>query len=340
MTRVLISILTVGLLACGGSAPRAATPRAATTRAETSGAATSAAATPGAETTGAATTGAATAGVAADDRERAPADSGAASPGEPGPAPRDTGAFAINQADKSSRPQQAKLAATDTEAAVRFFVIDKDKGPIKGIVISLTSPTGQKFYTEETDAEGFAEVLVPIATTYDLVYLSLGRRSVAAQVTVANQPRLNLKLTMRYRREELPPPIAVSEPAPSEPAPSAPPPPPPPQRFVLQGVQFDTGKATLTASSHARLDTIVEYMTHKKSAQIEISGHTDNVGNKKDNKKLSQQRADAVRDYLVSKGIDAGRIRTVGYGDERPIASNDTPEGRQQNRRIEAAESL
>jgi outer membrane protein OmpA-like peptidoglycan-associated protein len=178
-------------------------------------------------------------------------------------------------------------------------------------------------------------VLVPIGKTYDLVYLSLGRRNVAAQVEVANEPRLNLKLTMRYPREDLPARVAARAPAPR-----APPPSPPPQRFVLLGVQFETGKATLTSDSYARLDSIVEYMAHKKSAHIEISGHTDNVGNKKDNKRLSQQRADAVRDYLVSKGIEASRIRPVGYGDERPIAPNDTPEGRQQNRRIEAVEAL
>jgi outer membrane protein OmpA-like peptidoglycan-associated protein len=314
MTRALLFVLTVHLLACGGSTPGAAKPG-------------DGAAKPGEDAVGDA--------VAATPSDEAPTTSGRKT--------RDTGAFTIRQTDASSRPTQGRLKATDTEAAVRFFVVDKDKGPITGIVISLTAPTGEKYYTEETDADGFAEVLVPIGKTYDLIYLSLGRRNVASQVTVASEPRLNLKLTMRYKREDPPPPIVAIAPPPPPPAPDEPPPPPPPPpapRFVLQGVQFDTGKATLTGGSSARLDTIVEYMTHKKSARIEISGHTDNVGNKKDNKKLSQQRADAVRAYLVSKGIDASRIQTVGYGDEQPIASNDTPEGRQQNRRIEAMEAM
>lgn len=226
--------------------------------------------------------------------------------------PSDAGEFAIGEADKSSRPKQAKIQATDTEAAVRFFVVDKAKGPIEGIVISLTSPAGKVYYTEETDKEGFAELLVPIGQTYDLVYLSLGRRNVAAKVQVRNEPRLNLKLTMRYEREE------------------------PTKPFVLDDVQFATGKAKIRPDSFARLDALVEYMAHKKTARLEISGHTDNAGNKAVNKKLSQQRADAIRDYLVSKGIDAGRIKAVGYGDEKPIAPNDTSEGRQKNRRIEA----
>lgn len=226
--------------------------------------------------------------------------------------PSDAGEFAINEADKSSRPKQAVLKATDTEAALRFFVTDKQKGPIEGIVVSLTSPTGKTFYTEETDKDGFAEVLVPIGQTYDLIYLSLGRRNVAAKVQVRKEPRLNLKLTMRYEREETTKP------------------------FVLDDVQFATGKATITPDSFPRLDAMVEYMTHKKTARIEISGHTDDAGKKAANKKLSQQRADAVRDYLVSKGIDADRIKAVGYGDEKPIAPNDTSEGRRRNRRIEA----
>jgi OmpA-OmpF porin, OOP family len=280
MKRFLIVNVMFGALACGGSQPTESTPA----------------------------TG--TGGEAATAGDAAGAGSSGAAAG--GGNPSDAGEFQVNQADKSSRPKQAKLQATDTEAALRFFVVDKQKGPIEGIVVSLTAPAGKVYYTEETDKEGFAEVLVPIGQTYDLVYLSLGRRNVAAKVQVKNEPRLNLKLTMRYEREE------ISKP------------------FVLDDVQFATGKAKITPDSFARLDEMVEYMTHKKSSRIEISGHTDNAGKKAVNKKLSQQRADAVRDYLVSKGIEAERIKAVGYGDEKPIAPNDTSEGRQKNRRIEA----
>lgn len=282
MKRFLIGTLMFGLFSCGGSQKSDSTPATATG---------GDAASPG----DAANDGAEPSGDAAGGRN-----------------PSDAGEFKVNTSDKSSRPTQAKLKATDTEAAVRFFVVDKQKGPIEGIVVSLTSPTGKVYYTEETDKEGFAEVLVPIAQTYDLVYLSLGRRNVAAKVEVKNEPRLNLKLTMRYEREEITKP------------------------FVLDDVQFATGKAKIRPDSFQRLDELAEYMTHKKSTRLEISGHTDNAGNKAVNKKLSQQRADAIRDYLVSKGIEAGRIKAVGYGDEKPIAPNDTSEGRQKNRRIEA----
>ena len=261
------------------------------------------------------------ASTSADGEERAASDgtTTAASPSS------DEFVVRTSERSKDERPTtESKIRATKSEAAVKFTVVDKDKGPIRGIVIALTSPDGKKFYTEETNAEGYAEVLVPVGKKYDLLYLGLGRRDIAAKVAVADEPNQNLRLTLRYKRYE--PPASASAPPSPEP------------RFVLEGVTFDSGKATLREDSFERLEGVVEYMTHKKSAQIEISGHTDNAGNPKTNKLLSEKRAQACRDYLVSKGIDASRIRAVGYGDERPIATNDSEQGRQQNRRIEATE--
>lgn len=219
-----------------------------------------------------------------------------------------------NTAKDSHGAKASKLQPTKTEAAMRFTVVDKEKGPIKGIVISLTAPGGTTYYTEETDADGYAEVLVPVGQKYEVTYLSLGRKDIAANVTVTDEPKQNVKLTLRYKRQ----------------------PPPPP--FVLSGINFDTGKAIIRPESTARLDILFEFMTHKKSARVEISGHTDNVGNPKANKTLSHRRAEACRSYLVGKGIDGGRIDAIGYGQERPIVPNDSDENRQKNRRIEAKE--
>lgn len=212
----------------------------------------------------------------------------------------------------------SKIKATKTHAAMKFIVVDKEKQePIPGIVISLTDPQGTKFFTEETDATGYAEVLVPVARKYELVYLSLGQRDIAASVDVTAEANQNIRLTLRYKGYQ---------------------PPTKSQHFVLDGVEFDTGKATIRPESFPRLDRVVEYMMHKKKSRIEISGHTDNVGNPANNQKLSEKRAQACRDYIVSKGIDASRVQAVGYGDKRPVATNDTAEGRQANRRIEATE--
>jgi outer membrane protein OmpA-like peptidoglycan-associated protein len=217
---------------------------------------------------------------------------------------------------KSTKPANAKLEPTKTDAAIRFYVVEKEKGPIKGIVVCMTSPTGTKYFTEETDAEGFAEVLVPVGAKYEVTYLTLGRKDVAASVNVTSEPKQSIKLTLRY----------------------TPRPPPPP--FVVSGIEFDTGKATLREGSTGKLDIVVEYMTHRKSAQVEISGHTDNAGKPAANKTLSEKRAQSCRAYLISKGIDGSRITAVGYGQERPIAPNDTQENRQKNRRIEVVELL
>jgi outer membrane protein OmpA-like peptidoglycan-associated protein len=244
--------------------------------------------------------------------------------------------FVLSDSDSAEGAHGAsasKIKPTKTEAALKFVVVDKDKGPISGVVVALTAPNGQKYYTEETDAAGYAEVLVPVGQKYDLVYLSLGRKDIAATVPVTDEPNQNIKLTLRYKFHAPPPSVRAAATAADAPAPAEAEP-----RFVLDGVEFDVGKATLRAESFPRLDSVVEYMTHKKSARIQISGHSDNVGNPKTNKALSEKRAQACRDYLTSKGIEGSRIEAIGYGDERPIAANDSEEGRQQNRRIEATE--
>lgn len=218
----------------------------------------------------------------------------------------------------------SKIRPTRTEAALRFTVLDKDKGPIKGLVISLTDRKSKKaFFTDETDAKGYAEILLPVGRVYEVVYLSLGRRKIAARLPVANEPAQNIRLTLRYKR---------FQPKRREGGKLVSP------KFILRGVEFDTGKATIRKSSYSRLNDVVTYMTHKSSAVIEISGHTDSVGSAKRNKKLSQRRAESCRKYLMKKGVHGSRIIAVGYGQEQPIASNSTAEGRQQNRRIEAKE--
>lgn len=249
--------------------------------------------------------------------------------GEEGEGKDDANEFQIRDSDTAGEARgvhPTHIESTETEAAVRFFVVDKDEGPIEGIVIKLTAPDGTEYYTLETDAKGFAEVLVPVDAKYDLTYLSLGRRDIKAQVDVPDKPNQDLKLTLRYKRHDRP----GSQAQAGDGSPGA--------SFVLEGIRFDTGKATLREGSHARLGEVVEYMTHKKSARIEVSGHTDNVGSAASNKTLSRKRAQAVREYLVSQGIDGSRIEAVGHGAEQPIAPNDTEEGRQKNRRIEVTE--
>jgi len=106
-------------------------------------------------------------------------------------------------------------------------------------------------------------------------------------------------------------------------------------KIVLKNIFFDFDKASLRSESTAELDRLTQMLNDLPSLKIEISGHTDNIGSAAYNKTLSENRAKAVVDYLVKKGISANRLTFVGYGFDQPIAPNDTEEGRQQNRRTE-----
>ena len=131
-------------------------------------------------------------------------------------------------------------------------------------------------------------------------------------------------------KEAPPPPPAVVQ---------APPPPPPPAKgtkiATVGAANFDFNKATIKPSGRDVLDGAVKTLRDNPSLHVVVEGHTDSVGSDKYNEKLSERRAKAVRDYLVREGIDASRMTTRGYGKSRPVASNDTAEGRAQNRRAE-----
>lgn len=109
----------------------------------------------------------------------------------------------------------------------------------------------------------------------------------------------------------------------------------PSKSFVLEDCNFETGKADLEEDSYKVIDELVAYLKRKEDVRIELGGHTDNVGTPKNNQVLSEARANTVRDYLISKGIDPERVTAKGYGLTKPVESNKTEEGRALNRRTE-----
>lgn len=102
-------------------------------------------------------------------------------------------------------------------------------------------------------------------------------------------------------------------------------------------VRFDTNKSTLTSSAKANLDKLIPVFNQYPDTNIQIYGYTDSTGSAEYNLKLSEQRAASVRTYLTGKGINTSRFMTTGMGIADPIATNDTPEGRSKNRRVEFA---
>lgn len=103
----------------------------------------------------------------------------------------------------------------------------------------------------------------------------------------------------------------------------------------LNNIFFDTGKSELRPESGPELDRLVTTLNETPKMVIEVRGHTDNTGSNEVNVKLSQDRADSVREYFISKGIEPDRVASKGFGEAKPVATNDTEDGRQQNRRVE-----
>jgi outer membrane protein OmpA-like peptidoglycan-associated protein len=105
---------------------------------------------------------------------------------------------------------------------------------------------------------------------------------------------------------------------------------------ILERVFFDTAKSSIKSESNSLLDEVASVLNaHPELLSIEVAGHTDSQGNDSFNLNLSQGRAEAVRTYLIKQGVDAGRLVAKGYGESKPIASNDTDDGRAENRRVE-----
>jgi OOP family OmpA-OmpF porin len=106
-------------------------------------------------------------------------------------------------------------------------------------------------------------------------------------------------------------------------------------RVAVYGINFDTGKATIRPGSDAVLGEVAKLLKTNPGWKIKVEGHTDNVGAKDANKKLSEDRAEAVEKWLVAHGVDKARLTHEGFGDTRPAADNSTEEGRAKNRRVE-----
>jgi OmpA-OmpF porin, OOP family len=134
-----------------------------------------------------------------------------------------------------------------------------------------------------------------------------------------------------------PPPVAAPAPQAARPAPPPPPPPPPAATKVTYAADafFDFDKSVLKPEGKAKLDDLISKVKGINLEVIIAVGHTDSIGTDAYNQKLSVRRAEAVKAYLVSKGIEKNRVYTEGKGEKQPVADNKTAEGRAKNRRVE-----
>jgi len=105
--------------------------------------------------------------------------------------------------------------------------------------------------------------------------------------------------------------------------------------IAFKNLEFESGRATIKVSSYVSMDELAKVMIDNPEIQLLVEGHTDNIGNDSSNQILSENRAEAVKTLLIAKGIAGNRVKTFGFGESKPVASNDTAEGRQANRRVE-----
>jgi len=201
------------------------------------------------------------------------------------------------------------LEATESQALVKLTVTNFDNKPLAHETIIFVAKKTQKEYAVKTENNGKGNILVPKGDTYLVKYKDLTQKVDYSQFKVPNQPgKFSFDVIIKYEPSKL---------------------------ITLDNVYFDTDKATIKPESYKQLKELADLLKEKKDMEIEIAGHTDNVGNKEYNQDLSQRRAEAIKTYLVKKGANVQHIRATGYGDQQPIASNATPEGRAKNRRIE-----
>ncbi len=207
---------------------------------------------------------------------------------------------------------QTFLSYAQDMAPIMAIVTNFEDVPQKGEQILFISQNSGTTYKGISNANGRFDLELPGPDIYEVKIQTIGKDQDYSTIEI---PKLEegkiygkMKLTIKF---ELP------------------------KTFNLENVLFDTGKSTLKSSSYDELNELVEFMKLKNDLKIEVAGHTDDVGSDESNLILSQQRADAVRKYLISKGINAQRITAVGYGETQPVAYNDTEEGRKLNRRTE-----
>ncbi len=215
----------------------------------------------------------------------------------------------------SESPNLASLTAPVPVVMLSGKVIDQKTGkPLDAKIIYETLPDGEEAGVAFTNPQtGEYKIVLPYGSKYSV-------RAVAKDF-IAIGRSVDLTEIKQYKEvtgQELKMvPIVVGE------------------TVALNNIFFEFGKATLTDDSFPELDRIATELKERNTLVIEIQGHTDNVGSDEANLALSQARADAVRSYLLSKKIPDNQVLSTGFGESRPVASNETPVGQAQNRRVE-----
>lgn len=197
-------------------------------------------------------------------------------------------------------------------APIEVTVLNFKNEPYAGDKVLFVAKDNSGTFSGITDNNGRFHIDLPAGAVYDIKIKSIGEE---VEYNTIEVPKLEegqffqeMELTISYEAAK---------------------------NFELNALQFETGKSALKKESYALLKDLIEIMKLKPTMKIEIGGHTDNDGDDEANQLLSQQRAEAVKNYLISQGISANRMLSKGYGETRPKTANSTPAGKAMNRRTE-----
>ena len=202
------------------------------------------------------------------------------------------------------------MKPTEKAALLHVVVTDFSDNPLENEIVMFRGEKQKKTVKRITNADGIFDILLPKGDIYSIMYQDFLEDRDYSTIEVPDDPGLG-EATMTVKMESK-------------------------QDAVYElDIHFETAKATINPQSFPLLDDLVELMNRKKKMKIELAGHTDSDGSAESNLKLSKDRANAVKAYLTKKGISADRVQTVGYGETRPVLSNDTAQGKARNRRTE-----
>jgi outer membrane protein OmpA-like peptidoglycan-associated protein len=196
----------------------------------------------------------------------------------------------------------------DKVAATVIMLDEKYGNPVAGNIVVKKGKT--EVYTGKGDASGITNIyLAP--NKYEMLVTATGYLPQLENVDLSNEAK-GSKYEIKLKPVKLEKGLV----------------------FKFKSINFETGSDKLKTSSYQILDKIADIMLENPNMVIEIAGYTDNVGDDAKNKVLSEKRAQSVLAYLTAKGVKTSQMKAVGYGEANPIATNDTEEGRLQNRRV------
>ena len=218
------------------------------------------------------------------------------------------------------------LQPTDSLALVHVSLTSKDKVPISASTVLFRDSLTREVFVGQTGQEGQFDLLLPVHRAFGIRLVDGGSRMPISSIVAEPGREYTVALEYDYSEESsytetfFKP---VDQSADSS------------DLFVLSNVLFDFDKAVLKPMAYPNLNAVADCIKKRRYAEVEVSGHTDSIGDDAYNKVLSEKRANAVMNYLIEMGIDSRKIHAEGKGESCPVASNDTDEGRQQNRRTE-----